>query len=227
VSAVGTPLLSDFNLKPLERFEGLLAAWRAQLIANGTSGMSTPSSASLSLIGDAVGTSIWVGEVSTAETPPEILMQIKDRSGLTWDQIARAMGVNRRSVHFWLNGRDLSAEKEERLHAFASIVRTLAGDSQRQTRSRLLDRTGGESVFDLVIAEHDSEAAKLARTRAVSTHEAMLVSSVSRRISDQARAARRSPIEAADLLVGASQRVVVPSGELKRARRMTRRTDGR
>jgi hypothetical protein len=216
--------LTGVGLQPRKKF-GLLDFLRAQIVANSTSGCSVPSNAPLSLLADAALTSVWVGDLATIETAPEILGEIKDRSGLTWDQIARAMGVNRRSVHNWLSERPMSAEKEENLHTLALVVRTLAGSSQRQTRSRMLDRTGGESVFERFIAGRRAEALELAHSRALSSHSPMLSSGGWRRISEEARDARRSPITPLDLLE-TSVVVGAPPAKLKRARRMTRRTDG-
>lgn len=226
MSAIEVPVLSKAGLDfPMPvKLEGVLAYFRAQLVAGGTSGMSTPSEDLLPLLLDASETRVWVCEPIATETAPEILDEIKSLSGLTWDQIGRAMGVNRRSVHFWLNGRPLSADKEERLHTVAQVIRTLTADSQLKTRTRLLDKSGGRSVFDHLVAGTTDEAMTLANARAASTQSAVLFSHTPRRLSDEARAARRSPLDPIDRLEDVAHVAISPP-TLKSARRMKRRTD--
>jgi transcriptional regulator with XRE-family HTH domain len=220
-------LSTGFTLQTREKLEGMLGSLRAQLIAGGTSALSAPNDAPLSFLAEAAGTSVWVGTVSAPESAPVVLDELKDMTGLTWDQLARVMGVSRRSIHLWLNGRPLSAEKEERLHEIAHVVRTLAGKSQIETRTRMLDKSGGQSVFDQLIAGFDEAALGLAFTRAASTEPAVLFEHSARRLSNEARAARRSPIHALDLLESSSAMVVVEPAKLKRARPMKRKTDER
>lgn len=90
--------------------------------------------------------------------------EIRRRSSLTWDQLARVFGVGRRSVHFWARGARPSGENAERIGAVLRIVREIdTGDADR-TRAVLLDpSTHGRSIFELLCEGHDTEAALLSR----------------------------------------------------------------
>lgn len=68
----------------------------------------------------------------------ELVRWVKDQSGLTWDQIARAFDVSRRAVHLWTNGGRLSAGNAEAIQAFAALVREAAGATPTETRAALL-----------------------------------------------------------------------------------------
>lgn len=48
------------------------------------------------------------------------LEQLKDTTGLTWDQIARAFGVSKRAVLHWKSGGSMSSGHEERLASLLS-----------------------------------------------------------------------------------------------------------
>lgn len=217
---------TGFSIRPREKLEGILALLRAQTIASGTSGVSVPADIDLPLLADVSVTSVWVWQPALAQSAPDLLDEIKNESGLTWDQIGRIMGVSRRSVHLWLNGRPPSADKEERLHAVVHVLRTVTTRSQAETRSRLLDKTGGTSVFELLVSGHDDDALEVGRSRAASDHTASLFTHSPPLLTSDARTARRSSLNALDLIeVGASQETTVSPARLKRARLMKRRTD--
>jgi transcriptional regulator with XRE-family HTH domain len=57
-------------------------------------------------------------EPSTAEA----VGGLRDRSGLSWDQLARMFGVSRRSVHKWAGGGALNAAHTARLRHLAQLV---------------------------------------------------------------------------------------------------------
>jgi len=170
-----------------------------------------------------VTTGVWIGEAKAAVTPRDMLDEIKNASGLTWDQVGRTLGVSRRSVHLWLQGKTVSAANEERLHSVLYIVRLLAGRSQLDVRSKLLDKTGGVSVVELLGAGRDDDAQALARERAAATATPRLFEQNSDR-SREVLDARRSSMSALDLLETGSGPVQTTGGKAKRARPMKRRT---
>ena len=86
-----------------------------------------------------------------ATTPSRMLAEIKEGAGLTWEQVARILGVDRRSVHLWLRGQGMSADREERLHTVAHVIREIDAGTPSETRGRLLDKSAGTSVFDLLL----------------------------------------------------------------------------
>ncbi len=206
----------------LDAAQRLLELLRRQVVADSTTSLSAPTRRSI-LLSDSQATTVWLEAVLPTKSAPELLDEVKDASGLTWDQIARLMGVSRRSVHLWLSGRPLSAENEERLHTIREIVRSVGGRSQVEVRSKLLDKSGGASVLDLLAAGDDANATTLARDRAVAAAAPMLFTHIPRRL-DTAQRSRRASIGALDALEEGGVVEVTPT-RLKRARRM-RRKDG-
>jgi len=79
------------------------------------------------------------------------ISELRRRSGLTWDQIARLFGVARRSVHFWISGKALNASNEERLNRLLSVVRYIDRGSGPSTRGVLMSaQSDGVVPFDLL-----------------------------------------------------------------------------
>lgn len=76
----------------------------------------------------------------------DFLREIKEKSGLTWDQLAKGFGVSRRTVHMWMAGGKMSAGNQERLIRLATDVRALAetGDDDPMKFLELLDRERSE-----------------------------------------------------------------------------------
>jgi len=68
----------------------------------------------------------------------ELVRWIKDQSGLTWEQIARAFDVSRRAVHLWANGGRVSAGNAEAIQSFAALVRGASSATLDETRNALL-----------------------------------------------------------------------------------------
>lgn len=127
----------------------------------------------------------------------------------------------------WLNAKPMTAEKEERVHRVRQVVRELAGRSQLETRSRLLDSRDGNSVFRLLVEHDDDAASALARQRATSTTLFTLLEHSGRRLSDEARASRASTMSQTELLESGSGPAEVRPARGKGARRPRRATDGR
>jgi len=126
------------------------------------------------------------------------IQQLKDQSGLTWAEIAKAMGVSARAVHHWANGATISAANAERLQGLTRIVASAQGMTPRETRSRLLapGRDGRSKLSSF------SDLNSPRRTRPLSdysvadfvradepTHEPMIQTAPTRRSSIKARAA--------------------------------------
>lgn len=71
-------------------------------------------------------------------TDAELIRWLHAETGLTWDQVARAFDVSRRTAHLWANGSKVSASNAEAIHAFAALVRKAVGSSPAETRAALL-----------------------------------------------------------------------------------------
>ena len=99
-----------------------------------------------------------VEQTSTGRTdfsaPQAAIAELRRRSGLTWDQVARLFGVARRSVHFWASGKALSATNEERLGRLLAVIRLIDQGGARETRSALMTALGDGTIpFDLLVAD--------------------------------------------------------------------------
>lgn len=91
------------------------------------------------------------GTVISANYPTEKSLEasdlvrfIHDESGLTWDQIARVLGVSRRSIHLWASGSKINARNTEMLVDLSDVVRGAAALPQSQRRAWLYASTPGE-----------------------------------------------------------------------------------
>lgn len=92
------------------------------------------------------------------------VVEIRQRSQLTWEQLARVFGVQRRSLHFWARGARPSSENVERILRVLAIVRHVdKGDTERTQAELLHPRGGGVSVFDLLCAGRDEDVQGLLR----------------------------------------------------------------
>jgi hypothetical protein len=68
----------------------------------------------------------------------DLVVYIHDNSGLTWEQIARALGVSKRSVHLWASGARVSGKNVEALTGFKALVDSVGGKSPDDRRMALL-----------------------------------------------------------------------------------------
>jgi DNA-binding transcriptional regulator YiaG len=74
---------------------------------------------------------------------------VRERSGLTWEQLSKVFGVSRRAVHLWSSGKPMNAKHEELLFSLANLVRDLPGASPQERRSLLLRPSPeGPSIYD-------------------------------------------------------------------------------
>lgn len=79
---------------------------------------------------------------------------LKKRSGLSWQQLADAFGVSRRSLHFWANGGNMASASVRRLDALTKAVDGLGQLDATAARVALLaPRTDGGSQLDDLIRE--------------------------------------------------------------------------
>ena len=81
------------------------------------------------------------------------IAELRLRSGLNWDQLARLFGVTRRSLHFWASGKAMNADNRERLQRLIATFRQVDRGSVEENRAALLDpREDGEILFDSLAA---------------------------------------------------------------------------
>lgn len=91
----------------------------------------------------------------------EAVLEIRRRSGLTWEQLSELFNVSRRSIHYWANGRPLSTLHEKNIRYTLNAIRRLDTGNQRDTRSRLLSIDYGESIFNLLAKQRYEEVDRL------------------------------------------------------------------
>lgn len=86
-----------------------------------------------------------------SESAGEAVLEMRRRSGLTWEELGELFEVSRRSLHHWASGRSASAEHERKIWRMLASIRRLDQGDQTATRARLLavDEHLGVSVFDL------------------------------------------------------------------------------
>ncbi len=133
-----------------------------------------------------------------AESTAEAIMEIRRRSGLTWQELGELFDVSRRSIHHWANGKPVSAGNDRMIRRMLAAIRHLDRSSQRDTRALLLsvDQATGVSPLDLLQAgRFDDATDRVPGDRTPEPHRVPL--------SPPARDARR-PL-APTLLLGAEQ----------------------
>ena len=76
------------------------------------------------------------------------LMDLRRRTGLTWEKLAELFGVDRRSVHFWASDRPMNAPNREKLGRALGFVRRIAADAEQMRQWLLSPGEGGVLPFD-------------------------------------------------------------------------------
>lgn len=101
-------------------------------------------------------------ETSASDAAPEtqigsaaLVKNLHDRSGLTWDQLSKALGVSRRSLHLWASGGRMNARHIELVTEFAGIVRNAPTRGRDAVRTWLLTSdAGAPSPLEAFKASH-------------------------------------------------------------------------
>lgn len=137
--------------------------------------------------------------------------ELRRLSGLTWEQLARLIGVSRRSLHFWASGKPTSRVYEERLQRLLATMRLIDRGSARSNRAMMLTPgPDGNSPLDLLADDqHEPVVALLGpggarRVRPPKISPAVL--------------AERAPLGPEDLLSGLPERIHRETGGSRRAR---------
>ena len=96
------------------------------------------------------------------KTTAGAILEIRRRSGLTWDELSEVFDVSRRSVHLWANGKGVSARNERVIRQTLAAIRHLDEGSQIETRARLLSiDIAGLSPFDFLTRQKFKKAMAL------------------------------------------------------------------
>jgi len=110
--------------------------------------------------------------------------EIARRTRLTREQIARAIGVDRRSVSAWVKGVVTpGTDKLERLRLLASVVRDIEATEPDRATEVLLSRSGGQDLLDHIAAGRLSRA-----------HEWKVLQGAAPSVTIQHRPTRKRPL---------------------------------
>lgn len=106
---------------------------------------------------DVSSTETGITYVSTPRPVREEVQKLRDeiarRTRLTRGQIARALGVDRRSLSAWVKGEATpGADKLERLQLLADVVRDIDATEPGSATEVVLSRAGGEDLLDHIAA---------------------------------------------------------------------------
>jgi transcriptional regulator with XRE-family HTH domain len=96
--------------------------------------------------------------------PVELLVETRETSGLTWDQLARYFGVSRRAVHLWAAGGRMSAANEELLAHLVRAVDAVRGLEPATRRQALLRPESGLNIIDTERARRSSRDSDINRS---------------------------------------------------------------
>ncbi len=67
-----------------------------------------------------------------------MVRHLQQQSGLTWNELARALGVSRRAVYHWAAGRRLSEHHARRVEELATLISSIGAVTPEQTRAALV-----------------------------------------------------------------------------------------
>jgi transcriptional regulator with XRE-family HTH domain len=108
-------------------------------------------------------------------TVQQAIAELRSLSGLTWEQMARLLGVSRRSVHFWASGEPVRASHQERVERLLAVLRQVDRGTATENRALVLNSCAdGTLPFDVLADGRFAEAIELmkkgpGRTRPVLT----------------------------------------------------------
>jgi len=112
-------------------------------------------------VADAQSTASVDQHAEKPQSTSSALMELRRFTGLTWDQLARLFGVDRRSLHFWASGKPLSAANEEKLRRTLATIHKIDRGSASENRALLFQEREGEIPFDLLAAAKYDEVVAL------------------------------------------------------------------
>jgi len=98
--------------------------------------------------GEPVGAAMVCDETTLA--PVYILRRTRRISGLTWEELASAMGVSKRTLHLWDAGQALSQKHLKHLHGVHGVLERLDNGNPVHLRNLLLWDLGGRNALVLL-----------------------------------------------------------------------------
>jgi hypothetical protein len=143
-------------------------------------------------------------DFAPAQTTAAAVLEIRRRSGLTWEELSDLFDVSRRSVHHWASGKIVSAKHQRNIRQMLTAIRHLDRGNVAGTRVMLLTTDSyGVSPLDLLKTGFYEEAMARVEPRTFAEQRRLP-------LSQAAQDARRPP--APGLLLGADQEPIdIPS----------------
>lgn len=89
------------------------------------------------------------------KTDAELVSSLRERSGLTWETLAKALGVSRRSLHMWAAGSTVTPAHRAVMDRFERLLDDFGPLPPAEVRSRLFDRSAGTAPIDRFRMERD------------------------------------------------------------------------
>ena len=155
------------------------------------------------------------------QTTAEAVLEIRRRSGLTWESLSEVFNVSRRTVHHWANGRAPSTSHELDIRRTLDAVRHIDEGNQRATRDRLLATFHGTSLFEMLA---DRRYADVLQQKA---GPALTVSGRQRAALSDDEWARRRPTRPDRLLESIQDRPEIPATAARIVRPARRKKPGK
>ena len=104
-------------------------------------------------------------EATPAQTTATIVRDLYTKSGLTWEQLGRLLGVSRRAVHLWAAGGRVNSRHLELLTQLRGIIDKLPVENASQRRALIFQARPAEpSIFDTFVRQHTAEEGIVAGT---------------------------------------------------------------
>jgi len=96
---------------------------------------------------------------AAAPKTSDLVRQLHDQSGLTWEQLAKLFWVSRRAVHHWAVGGTMNGANIRRLNQLLGIVRQLPGSTAAEKRAAIFTpRDNGRSHYDQLLKRSSADA---------------------------------------------------------------------
>jgi DNA-binding XRE family transcriptional regulator len=97
-------------------------------------------------------------EEPAARSTSDIVRELHAKSGLTWEQLGRLIGVSRRAVHLWAAGGRINARHLELVMQLHDIVDGLPATEAAERRMLIFSpRHAQPSIFDAFLRQRASE----------------------------------------------------------------------
>lgn len=168
-----------------------------------------------------VGTAVDIAGHSSVLPQVTAIEDIKRVSGFTWDQVARLFGVDRRSVHNWVNGQPMTQGHEDALYRIREVVNMIDDPNPLVVRSVMRDRTRGAAIADLLAEQRFDDAQAVALGGVVADPRASL-RAPSRPLSAEERKKRSDGLTPIDL-TQAVGKASLPPARLRKTTPVPRR----